>query len=51
MDAAGNVNATKFGDRPTGCGGLIDITQNAHHVLFCSSFTARDRWSNSQTAR
>lgn len=41
MDAAGNVNATKFGDRPTGCGGLIDITQNAHHVLFCSSFTAR----------
>ena len=33
MDAAGNVNATKFGDRPTGCGGLIDITQNAHHVI------------------
>jgi propionate CoA-transferase len=41
MDAAGNVNSTKFGDRPAGCGGLIDITQNAHHVMYCSSFTAR----------
>jgi propionate CoA-transferase len=25
---------TKFGDRCTGCGGFIDITQNAGHVLF-----------------
>ena len=41
MDAEGNVNATKFGDRSPGCGGFIDITQNAGHVVFCSTFTAR----------
>ncbi len=40
MDADGNVNSTKFGDRAAGCGGFVDITQNAGHVLFCSSFTA-----------
>jgi propionate CoA-transferase len=41
LDRVGNVNATKFGDRCTGCGGFIDITQNAGHVVFCSTFTAR----------
>ncbi len=41
MDEAGHVNATKFGDRSPGCGGFIDITQNAGHVVFCSTFTAR----------
>ncbi len=41
FDATGNVNSTKFGDRCTGCGGFIDITQNAGHVVFCSTFTAR----------
>lgn len=40
MDAEGNVNATKIGNRCTGAGGFIDITQTAKHVVFCSTFTA-----------
>lgn len=40
MDAEGNINATKFGAKAPGCGGFIDITQNAKNVIFCSSFTA-----------
>ncbi|WP_347254017.1 acyl CoA:acetate/3-ketoacid CoA transferase [Leminorella grimontii] len=41
MDANGHINATKMGDRCTGAGGFIDITQNARHVVFCSTFTAK----------
>ncbi len=41
MDANGHINATRMGDRCTGAGGFIDITQNAHHVVFCSTFTAK----------
>lgn len=41
LDQEGNVNATKLGSRPTGAGGFVDITTNAKHVVFCSSFTAR----------
>jgi propionate CoA-transferase len=41
MDKNGNVNATKLGKTPTGAGGFIDITQNAKHVVFCSTFTAK----------
>lgn len=40
VDAQGNVNATRLGaSKPTGAGGFIDITTNAKHVVFCSSFT------------
>lgn len=41
IDAQGNVNATRLGPLPTGAGGFIDITTNAKHVVFCSTFTAK----------
>lgn len=41
LDAKGNVNATKLGKMPTGAGGFIDITTNAKHVVFCSTFTGK----------
>lgn len=41
VDAQGNVNATKLGPKPTGAGGFIDITTNAKHVVFCSTFTGK----------
>ena len=41
LDAQGNVNDTKLGPNPTGAGGFIDITTNAKHVVFCSTFTGK----------
>lgn len=41
IDAEGNVNATRLGPKPTGAGGFIDITTNAKHVVFCSTFTGK----------
>lgn len=41
LDPEGNVNATKLGPLPTGAGGFIDITTNAKHVVFCSTFTGK----------
>ena len=41
IDAEGNVNATRLGPNPTGAGGFIDITANAKHVVFCSTFTGK----------
>ena len=41
IDPFGNVNATRLGPNPTGAGGFIDITTNAKHVVFCSTFTGK----------
>ncbi|WP_207905229.1 acyl CoA:acetate/3-ketoacid CoA transferase [Lonepinella koalarum] len=41
LDEQGNVNSTKMGNRCTGAGGFIDITQNAKKVVFLSQFTAK----------
>ncbi|MCD8871517.1 acyl CoA:acetate/3-ketoacid CoA transferase [Staphylococcus gallinarum] len=40
VDAVGNVNVSKFGDKMNGCGGFIDISQTVKRIVFSGTMVA-----------